>query len=188
MPDEVVPRLFKRWRRDSQRNVHAIGNVEDADTHPPEDRDPLVALDLIVGETIDLVVHPAPMEGGNREHVFAPSLQSHGKLLHRHLRQHGRAACAPGGWRGDTCDAEREHAAPDAAHGAPRSLVVGRRLECESAAHLPVDRPLLPLRRRLVVLVRARCLGLAQEGRGDSPGSRACLARVDGVGNTAPAR
>jgi len=48
-------------------------HVKDRNVHPPEDGDPLVALDLVVHEAVDLVVNSVVMEGGNREHVGAPS-------------------------------------------------------------------------------------------------------------------
>ena len=47
--------------------------VKNGNTHPPEDRDPRVPLDLVVGEAVDFVIHLALVEGGNRDHVGAPS-------------------------------------------------------------------------------------------------------------------
>ena len=60
--------------------------VEDCDAHPLEDRDPLVSLGMRRGRSSSLiVVHALLVErGGNREHVAAPSLQPHSKLLQRH--------------------------------------------------------------------------------------------------------
>jgi hypothetical protein len=63
--------------------------VEDGDTHPTEDRNPLIALGLVVGEATDFVVRLLLVESGNREHVGAPLLTSHCKLLHRHFDHHG---------------------------------------------------------------------------------------------------
>ena len=77
--------MFLTHEGASRRCFRAIA-VEDCDAHPLEDRDPLVSLGLVVGEAADLiVVHALTLvERGNREHVAAPSLQTHSKLLQRH--------------------------------------------------------------------------------------------------------
>jgi hypothetical protein len=67
--------------------------VEEGDTRTTEDRYPLVALGLVVGKAADLSVRLLLcdfllVESGNREHVRAPLLKSHYKLLHRHLHHH----------------------------------------------------------------------------------------------------
>ena len=47
-------------------NAHRVSlsllQVKNGDTHPPEDRDPLVPLDLVVGEAVDFVIHLALVE------------------------------------------------------------------------------------------------------------------------------
>ena len=150
-------------------NAHRVSlsllQVKNGDTHPPEDRDPLVPLDLVVGEAVDFVIHLALVEGGNREHVGAPSLQPHGKILNRHLGHHHSAPVA-------LSDAEREHAVLHVAHGAHGPCVVGRRLQREAASHLTVGWPVLhfaPLGRRALAgdaLVLSRCRGPAFGGLG----------------------
>jgi hypothetical protein len=118
-------------------NAHRVSlsllQVKNGNTHPPEDRDPLVSLDLVVDKAEDMVVRPVSVEGGEHEHVDAPSLlQSHCEVLHRHFGYHRYAALAPGtrqapsGPLSAARGAAREHAVLHVAHGAHGSRVVGR--------------------------------------------------------------
>jgi len=127
----------------------AILQVEDGDAHPPEDRDPHVPLDLVVGKAEDMVVRPVPVEGGEREHFDAPSLlQSHCEVLHRHFGYHRYATLAPGTRQAPSGPlsaargaAQREHAVLHGAHGAHGSRVVGRAPQRQFASHFPVCWP-----------------------------------------------
>jgi hypothetical protein len=82
-------------REGAPRRCFRATGVEDCDAHPLEDRDPLVSLGLVAGEAADLiVVHALLVEGGNREHVAAPSLQPHSKLPQRHFHRGPRGIFA----------------------------------------------------------------------------------------------
>jgi len=124
-------------------------HVKDRDSHPPEDGDPPVAFDRVVGEAVDLVEHLFTVHSGKSEHAAPPSLQPHCEVVQGHLRKHATLAAA----RVDV--GQREHAVKHRAHDAHGAFGVGRTLEHELAVRLLVRGPVL------LVSPPPRCLACA---------------------------